>query len=308
MLPWIEKYRPTKLNNIIGHEYVIKMLKNSLNKNDIPHLLFYGSPGTGKTTTILAFCRELFGPKIFYNRVLELNASNDRGINVVRTQIITFAKTQLSSPDPDYPSPNYKILILDEADAMTIDAQTALRKVMEEYSYITKFCIICNYIDKIIPAIISRCMEFKFFPLQNQTTQLHIKKIIEKEFDYEIDNNIINTISIISNGDLRKAINIVQNFKYIKNSNDINVLYDLENIIPDKILQKIIQNIKQNSLIEWCNNFHILGYSVKTLCEQLIYNFNDNKKYVFNITKYLQQLINGCDDYIILMNLYLLLL
>lgn len=310
-MPWIEKYRPSKLNNIIGHEFIVKMLKNSLYSSNIPHLLFYGNPGTGKTTTILAFCKELFGPTNYNNRVLELNASNDRGINVVRTQIMSFVKISLSPPDLNYPSPNYKILILDEADAMTVDAQTALRKIMEEYSHITKFCLICNYIDKIIPAIVSRCMEFKFFPLQKHTTYNHLQQIIKKEFPDNINNNVIKLITDISHGDLRKAINIIQNLKYTNNNISTDLIYSLENVIPDNIIQSFINNIKNansNNIINICNSFIILGYPVKTLCEQLINYFKDDKIIIFKLTKLLKQLINGCDDYIILLNICVIFL
>ena len=117
---------------------------------------------THNTSTILSVAYQLFGPKIFRDRVIELNASDDRGIDIVRNQIITFAKSTICNPDPDYPCPNYKLVILDEADAMTNDAQSALRKIIEETSTITRFCFICNYINKIIEPIISRCMKFRF--------------------------------------------------------------------------------------------------------------------------------------------------
>ena len=205
---WIEKYRPTKLNNIIGQDLVVTLLKKSIKDNvPIPHLLFYGSPGTGKTTTILSYCYEVFG-KEYRDYTIELNASNDRGIDIVKERIIGFAKLRI-------PEGKFKVVILDEADAMTNGAQTALRKVMEDYPN-TRFCIICNYPEKIIPAIVSRCMEFRFNSIGDEFIKVHLTRIYQKEFGTNPNDNIINTIIMLSDGDLRKCINMLQNFKYSK--------------------------------------------------------------------------------------------
>jgi replication factor C subunit 2/4 len=303
-IPWIEKYRPTKLNNIIDHENTIRILKNAIKNYNIPHLLFYG-----KTTTILAFAHELFGPVNLSSRVLELNASDERGINVVRNNITTFVKSSISKPDLNYPSPPYKILILDEADAMTISAQTALRKIIEEYSNITRFCIICNYIDKINPPISSRCVQFKFSTLSEKNINIHLKKIAEKE-NLILTDEIFDTITNISQGDLRKAIGILQNVKYFQNITPItlNIVYDLEGEIPDILINNILNQIKNkdNTIINIANDFYYTSYPVKKLCEKIIYkvkNDKNNKIIIFKLLKILKLLNEGSDDYIQLINI-----
>ena len=155
MIPLTEKYRPKNLNEIISHDNIINSITNMIDNNCLPHLLFYGQPGTGKTSTILAILNKLYdNNSLMY---LKLNASDDRGINVVRNQIKNFSETK------SFFSNNYKFIILDEADYMTIDAQLSLRRIIEEYHNNIRFCIICNYLYKIIPEIKSRCALFRFF-------------------------------------------------------------------------------------------------------------------------------------------------
>lgn len=140
-LPWIEKYRPKNLNDLISHAQIRQTLEKYIKNKNLPNLLLYGSPGTGKTSTILAASRNLYGSSFKY-MVLELNASDDRGINTVRSTVKTFAE----SKPPIQTDLNFKLVILDEADAMTKDAQAALRRMMEKYSRTTRFCLICNHV------------------------------------------------------------------------------------------------------------------------------------------------------------------
>ena len=157
---WVDKYRPKTIKDIIGHDEVKNMLLSSIELGDLPHLLFHGSSGTGKTSTVFALINQLYGHIRVSEKVLELNASDENGINVVRDKIIKFANIVVGTSDPNYPSPPYKIIILDEADSMTSEAQTALKKVMEKTCDITRFIFICNYENKIIDAIKSRCASF----------------------------------------------------------------------------------------------------------------------------------------------------
>jgi replication factor C subunit 2/4 len=199
---------------LIYQDEVKKVLLNTLKTGIFPNFIFYGPSGTGKTSAILALAYELFGPKLISDRVLELNASDERRINVVRDKIIKFAKESISDPDPDFPSPPYKIIILDEADALTLDAQSALRKVIESSSKITRFCFTCNYIEKIIQPIISRCVKFRFKPLSIDVLSDRLGKIANLE-NISINENCIRQIAKNSDGDGRKAIMILQNSKYI---------------------------------------------------------------------------------------------
>ena len=157
-LPWVEKYRPKEMSDLVSHEQIIGTITKLIDAGKLPHLMLYGPPGTGKTSTILACAHKLYG-KHFSSMVLELNASDDRGIDVVREQIKEFASTrQMFSSAP-------KLIVLDEADNMTNPAQFSLRRVIEKFTRNARFCIICNYASKIIPALQSRCTRFRFAPL-----------------------------------------------------------------------------------------------------------------------------------------------
>lgn len=176
-------------------------------------MLFYGPPGTGKTSTILALAKELYGPDMFKSRVLELNASDERGISIVREKVKDFARMQLSNPPAHYkdryPCPPYKIIILDEADSMTQDAQSALRRTMETYSKITRFCLVCNYVTRIIDPLASRCSKFRFKMLDQDNAKQRLEDIAESE-NVKLEFGAVDTLIKCSEGDLRKAITFLQ--------------------------------------------------------------------------------------------------
>lgn len=199
---WVEKYRPRSLDEIVNQEEVVSRLKQFVKEKNMPHLLFAGPPGTGKTTAAHALAHDLFGEN-YKQYMLELNASDERGINVIREKVKEFAR---SRTPPGIP---FKIILLDEADNMTADAQQALRRLMELYTTSTRFILIANYPSKIIDPIQSRCAFFRFTPLKKEDVVERLRYIAEKEnVDYDIE--ALETIYEISEGDMRKAINILQ--------------------------------------------------------------------------------------------------
>ncbi|KAI9744252.1 MAG: hypothetical protein M1818_002404 [Claussenomyces sp. TS43310] len=214
-LPWVEKYRPHSLEDVSGHQDILATINRFVDSNRLPHLLLYGPPGTGKTSTILALARRIYGAKNMRQMVLELNASDDRGIDVVREQIKTFASTkQIFSMAPVATASassmaSYKLIILDEADAMTSTAQMALRRIMEKYTANTRFCVIANYTHKLSPALLSRCTRFRFSPLKEADIRVLVDKVIEEE-RVHIGPEATSALVKLSKGDMRRALNVLQ--------------------------------------------------------------------------------------------------
>ena len=216
---WIEKYRPEALDDIVGQDEIIKRLKSYVKTRNLPHLLFSGPPGVGKTAAAIAIVKEIFGDS-WRNNFIELNASDERGIDIIRHKVKDFARmAPLGEAD-------FKVIFLDEADALTNDAQSALRRTMERYSATTRFILSCNYSSKIIEPIQSRCAVYRFKPLSPQAVSKRIKYIAENENLIVTDGGMA-AIEYVAGGDMRKAINALQAAALMGDKVDEETIYQI---------------------------------------------------------------------------------
>lgn len=276
-LPWIEKYRPHNFDSIISNEQNLTILKNMLKNGSLPHLLFHGTSGTGKTSTIMALANQLYKNNINL-MVMKLDASDDRGINSVREEIKGFAEKK------NMFQKGVKLIILDEADSMTFDAQFALRRIIEKYSETTRFCLICNYENKIIPAIRSRCANFRFNPILKNEIINTLKNIAINE-KLDISEDAINIIAELSSGDLRKGINFLQSISMKSNVINENICYETAGLPTNNEINLIYQtlinnNLYFNDIFNILNNIiKINGYSLNIILKQITLKIlNDNIK------------------------------
>ncbi|XWS21665.1 hypothetical protein CRYUN_Cryun30bG0074000 [Craigia yunnanensis] len=313
--PWVEKYRPKQVKDVAYQDEVVRVLTNTLETANCPHMLFYGPPGTGKTTTALAIAHQLFGPELYKSRVLELNASDDRGINVVRTKIKDFAAVAVGSGQRQggYPCPPFKIIILDEADSMTEDAQNALRRTMETYSKVTRFFFICNYISRIIEPLASRCAKFRFKPLSEEIMSSRILHICDQE-GLSLDSEALSTLSSISQGDLRRAITYLQGAARLFGSSiSSKDLISVSGVIPQEVVEALYAACKGSNFDlanKSVNNVIAEGYPVSQMLSQLFDvvveadDIQDEQK--ARICKSLaeadKRLVDGADEYLQLLD------
>jgi len=320
-VPWVEKYRPKSLEDVSHQTEVVSTLQNAVRTNRLPHLLFYGPPGTGKTSVALALCRTLWHPNELNRRVLELNASDERGISIVRDKIKNFASlavstasVQMSKPSVSlsamslkgsffkrnsekredakkdiqndnkymetsninpgtkecnvYPSPPFKIIILDEADTVTRDAQAALRRIIEAHSKITRFILICNYVTRIIEPLASRCAKFRFQPLPPCSMSARLTTIARAEnclfslgnleTEEKEESEALDEILNLSGGDMRRAVTILQSAQSLSSGSSETFgidegiirkkdIAEMAGLPPPRIIESLIDTLKDPS-------------------------------------------------------------
>lgn len=315
--PWVEKYRPKSVDEVSHQDEVVSVLKKCVNNGaDLPNLLFYGPPGTGKTSTVLALCRELYGKDLYKDRVLELNASDERGIDVVRVRIKNFAQLSARSLREDGKKcPPYKIIILDEADSMTKASQEALRRTMEKQTKTTRFCLICNYVSRIIPPIASRCSQFRFQPLSIENQISRLQTICSAE-GVDIIPEALKSLVSCTEGDLRKAVTYLQTAHSLKGKDGIDTecIMEITGVVPNSIIKQFIDSCLSNIFDKVQNAVnHILceGHAatqiVSQVHDEIVFNpsFSDEQKCVIieKIAVIDKCLIDGADEYLQLMAL-----
>lgn len=239
---WAEKYRPKSLKNIINQKEIVDRLVSFVKSRNVPHCIFAGPPGTGKTTAALCLARDLYG-KQYREHLMELNASDERGIKMVRETVKTFARTRSIGEIP------FKMLILDEADNMTSDAQQALRRTMERFTETCRFVLIANYSGKIIEPLQSRCAPFRFSYMVQEDQDRYLRNIIEKE-DIKISDEGYDAIFEVSQGDLRRATNTIQAAASMGKAIDAETVYSVIGRANPEDVSSMIKTAMKGKFLE----------------------------------------------------------
>ncbi|MCL2510003.1 MAG: replication factor C small subunit [Methanomassiliicoccaceae archaeon] len=268
---WTEKYRPKTLDEVIGQKHITERLKAYVSSGNMPHLLLAGPAGTGKTTSAIALARGMFGDD-WKGNFVELNASDERGIDVVRGKIKEVARTAPLG------QAEFKILFMDEADALTTDAQAALRRTMEKYSKVCRFVLSCNYSSKIIDPIQSRCAVFRFSPLTKEDIEEFLKKIIAAE-NINIDDDALDGLVHVARGDMRRAVNSLQVAASLGKQITLDVVYQTTGLARPEEVKKMLETALTGNFVgarDMLDNVMIkYGLSGQDIIKQIHSSFFD---------------------------------
>ncbi|CAI2375344.1 unnamed protein product [Moneuplotes crassus] len=298
-LPFVEKYRPDSLDDIISHTEIIDTVCKFVDERKLPHLLFHGPPGTGKTSCILAIAKKMYG-KHYHNMILELNASDERGISVVRDKIKAFCSTQ------QIINKGLKLVILDECDAITSAAQFALRRVVEKFTKNTRFCFICNYVSKVIPALQSRCTRFRFSPLKNEHIVGKLDDITKAE-KLKVTKGAKESIITLSEGDMRKVLNILESASLAHDKISEEDIYSCTGKPSPSDTEKIMESLLQDDFKEAFETFMTLKTAKSLTLEDLVRSLHksvmstdlNNKIKIFLVKRLAnveQRIAIGCNE------------
>lgn len=298
---WTEKYRPKTFSEIKGQEEIVRKIKAFVEQKNMPHLMFAGPAGVGKTTLSLVIAKQFFG-EAWSQNFLELNASDERGIDIIRNKVKDFARTRAIGDVP------FKIIYLDECDALTREAQQALRRTMENYTATCRFVLSCNYSSKIIDPIQSRCAVFRFKPLDKKDVYAIIDNIAKTE-GIKITEKAKEALYIISEGDCRKAENIMQSCAAIENNVTDDVVYSMASIAKPKEVKEVLELglegkfiESRNKLLELMLQYSLSGQDVIRQIQKEIWNLNlDAKKKMQLIDKCAEtefRMNEGSDEFI----------
>lgn len=305
-LPWVEKYRPQTLEDIVGNTCAIQQFKSIAKNGNIPHMIFSGAPGTGKTTSVICLAKNLLGDK-FYDAFLELNASDERGIDIIRSKISMFCKKKISLPEG-----RHKIIFLDEVDSMTSPAQQALRRIIELHAQSTRFVMACNTSTKIIEAIQSRCSVLRFGRIDDESMYERMVKVCQLE-KAKYDEDALKFLIQNCDGDMRNAINnlqaILTTYEEVTEEHVRDIIDKPDTIIIDNLLDKCLKkdfdgaNEIATELVEH-------GYSSLDVIQILFISIKSYELEIYKKLKILDyigdtqmNLINGGDPYLQLMAL-----
>jgi replication factor C subunit 2/4 len=309
-MPWVEKYRPDRIDDVAQQDEVVAALRNSLETGELPNLMFYGPPGTGKTTVALALMKQFYGSD-WRLRVKELNASDERGISAVREKVKTFAQLAVGNGGEGSSlattKAKFRVVILDEADSMTHDAQAALRRIMEEFVHVTRFIIICNYVSKIIEPLHSRCSKFRFQLVTGEFQKQRLLYICEQE-KVTVSPAAIDKVIELSNGDMRAAVTMLQTAVTFYDEVTTDALVEVACAVPEKEAEKLINRTRQAATTDEVEravrDFLLDGYSGMQVMEHLLSVLSRDSslpdlakaKIATLFSQVDERLVQGCDE------------